>query len=83
MATLTGVGVSANPGAKAGAMSTTTWNTRDTGGDATNSPGLGGGPMIGATANGVRLAAYFGDVGVGSGLAGLQIPKASNAAVAG
>ena len=56
MATLTGVGVSANPGAKAGAVSTTTWNTRDTGGGATNSPGLGGGPMTGATANGVRLA---------------------------
>ena len=83
MATLTGVGVSADPGARAGAMSTTTWNTRDTGGGATSSLGLGGGPMTGATANGVRLAAIFGDVGVGGGLAGLWIPKASSAAVAG
>lgn len=39
--------------------------------------------MIGMTTNGVRLVAIFGGVRVGGGLAGLQTPKASNAAVAG
>ncbi|KAJ9679916.1 hypothetical protein PVL29_021730 [Vitis rotundifolia] len=60
MAALTSVGVGANPSAGAGAVSTTTWNARDTGGGAASSPGLGGGPMTGATANDVRLAAIFG-----------------------
>ncbi|KAJ9697322.1 hypothetical protein PVL29_009222 [Vitis rotundifolia] len=75
MATLTGTGASA--------VSTTNRNTRDTGGGVASSPGLGGGLMTSATANGVGLAATFRDVGVGGGLAGLRTPKASSAAVAG
>ncbi|KAJ9685882.1 hypothetical protein PVL29_017810 [Vitis rotundifolia] len=54
MAALTSVGVDANPSAGAGAVSTTTWNARDT----------GGGPMTSATANDVRLAAIFGFPGL-------------------
>ncbi|KAJ9687277.1 hypothetical protein PVL29_015954 [Vitis rotundifolia] len=83
MAALTSARVSADPGIGAGAVSTTTRNARDMRDDATCSPGLDRGPMIGMKTNGVRLASIFGGVGVGGGLAGLWTPKASTAAVAG
>ena len=59
MATLIGVGVSANPGARASAVRTTTCNMRDMGGGAASSPGLDRGSMIGTTTNSVRLAAIL------------------------
>ena len=83
IAALTSVRVSADPGVGAGAVSTTTWNARDTGDNTTDSLGLDRGPMIGMKTNGVRLAAIFGGVGVGGGLVGLWTPKASSIAVAG
>ncbi|KAJ9709897.1 hypothetical protein PVL29_001401 [Vitis rotundifolia] len=64
MAALTGAGVDVNPSAGAGAVSTTTWKVRNTGGGAASSPGLGGGPMTGATTNDVRLTAIFGFPGL-------------------
>ena len=64
MATLIGVGVSANPGARASAVRTTTCNMRDMGGGAASSPGLDRGSMIGTMTNSVRLAAIFGFSGL-------------------
>ncbi|KAJ9687247.1 hypothetical protein PVL29_015955 [Vitis rotundifolia] len=83
MAVLTSARISADPGAGASVVSTTTWNVRDMGGDAAGSLGLDEGSMIGTTTNDVRSAAIFGGVGVSSGLAGLRTPKASSAVVAG
>ena len=82
MAALTSARVSVDSGARVGAVSTTTWNTRDMGGSAANSLRLVRGSMIGMTTNFVRLAAIFGGVGVGDGLARLRTPKASSAVVA-
>ena len=75
MAALTSARVSADPGVRAGAVSTTTWNARDMRDDAIGSLGLDRGPMIGMKTNDVRLAAIFGGVGVGSGLVGFGLPK--------
>ena len=62
VATLTGVGVSVDSSIGVGMVSTTTWNTRDTGGGVASSPGLDRALITGATVNDVRLAAIFGDV---------------------
>ncbi|KAJ9687282.1 hypothetical protein PVL29_015959 [Vitis rotundifolia] len=64
MATLIGVGVGADPGARASTVSTTTWNMRDMGGGAASSPGLDRGSMSGTKTNSVRLAAIVGFSGL-------------------
>ena len=46
------------------AVSTAAGNARDTRDGAASPPGLGGGLMTGAAADGIGLAAIFGDVGV-------------------
>jgi len=51
-------------GSLPGAVGSSTGHTRDTGDGATGSPGLSGGLVAGAAADGVGLAAVLGDVGV-------------------